>query len=182
MGNGFPPTPTEHLLMVAGGIGQTPFLALAREVPRPAGLRRSAATGAAGSRRSRSATACGASEYLAGVEDFRGLGVEVRVSTDDGSAGHRGLVTELIEPVVGAVGRGRAGSSVAVRSAMMEATAKIAKRLGVPCQVSLGDADGLRHRDLLQLRGEGPRRAPGDWDYRRTCVEGPVFDAEEIEF
>ncbi len=29
LGNGFAPRPTEHLLMVAGGIGQTPFLALA---------------------------------------------------------------------------------------------------------------------------------------------------------
>ena len=31
LGNGFPPTPTEHLVMVAGGCGQTPFLSLARE-------------------------------------------------------------------------------------------------------------------------------------------------------
>ncbi len=31
LGNGFPPTPTGHLVMVAGGIGQTPFLMLARE-------------------------------------------------------------------------------------------------------------------------------------------------------
>ncbi len=31
LGNGFPVEQTEHLLMVAGGIGQTPFLALARE-------------------------------------------------------------------------------------------------------------------------------------------------------
>ena len=30
LGNGFPPTETGHLIMVAGGIGQTPFLALAR--------------------------------------------------------------------------------------------------------------------------------------------------------
>jgi len=22
----------------------------------------------------------------------------------------------------------------------------------------------------------------GGWDYRRTCIEGPVFDAEKIEF
>ena len=27
LGNGFPPTETSHLIMVAGGIGQTPFLA-----------------------------------------------------------------------------------------------------------------------------------------------------------
>ena len=31
LGNGFPPRPTEHLIMVAGGIGQTPFLALGQE-------------------------------------------------------------------------------------------------------------------------------------------------------
>ena len=37
LGNGFPPTPTGHLVMVAGGIGQTPFLMLAREY---LGLRR----------------------------------------------------------------------------------------------------------------------------------------------
>src|SRR5262245_17254943 len=31
LGNGFPPQPTEQLIMVAGGIGQTPFLALGQE-------------------------------------------------------------------------------------------------------------------------------------------------------
>ncbi len=31
LGNGFPPQQAEHLVMVAGGIGQTPFPALARE-------------------------------------------------------------------------------------------------------------------------------------------------------
>lgn len=31
LGNGFPPQPAEHLIMVAGGIGQTPFVALAQE-------------------------------------------------------------------------------------------------------------------------------------------------------
>ncbi len=36
LGNGFPPQPAEHLLMVAGGIGQTPFLALGGRVSRPA--------------------------------------------------------------------------------------------------------------------------------------------------
>ena len=31
LGNGFPPIATDHLIMVAGGIGQTPFLALGQE-------------------------------------------------------------------------------------------------------------------------------------------------------
>ena len=78
LGNGFPPTPTEHLLMVAGGIGQTPLLALAREYlglhaygdpPRQVAPRRKV-TLCYGAR---------SREYLAGVEDFRRLGVEVYV-------------------------------------------------------------------------------------------------------
>ena len=55
-------------------------------------------------------------EYLAGVDDFRRCGVDVRLSTDDGSAGHHGLVTELIEPVVATVAASAAASSAADRS------------------------------------------------------------------
>ena len=59
LGNGFPPTPAEHLVMVAGGIGQTPFLMLAREyLGPPHGYGESAAARSRRSpARSRSATA-----------------------------------------------------------------------------------------------------------------------------
>jgi dihydroorotate dehydrogenase electron transfer subunit len=179
LGNGFPPTPTEHLVMVAGGIGQTPFLALAREYlglhgygdpPRPVP-------------RAKRITLCyGArsSEYLAGVDDFRRAGVEVQLSTDDGSVGHRGLVTELIGPAVKQL-------PLAARivccgpEAMMEATAKIAQELAVPCQVSLESpmacGIGICFSCVKKIRD-----ATGGWDYRRTCVEGPVFDGADVEF
>jgi dihydroorotate dehydrogenase electron transfer subunit len=179
LGNGFPPTPTEHLVMVAGGIGQTPFLALAREY---LGL------GAYGDPprqvpRAAKVTFCygvRSKEYLAGVEDFRGLGVEVRLSTDDGSAGHHGLVTDLIRPVV-------AESSSSCRivccgpEPMMQATASVAAELGLPCQVSLETpmACGLGICFSCVAR---VRDGSGGWDYRRTCVEGPVFDARDVEF
>ena len=38
-------------------------------------------------------------DYLAGVDDFRWLGIEVHVSTDDGTAGHHGLVTDVLREV-----------------------------------------------------------------------------------
>jgi dihydroorotate dehydrogenase electron transfer subunit len=179
LGNGFSPLKTQHLVMVGGGIGQTPFLALAkeylgrqsygappREVPPAAkvtlcyGVRNEA--------------------YLAGVEHFRREGVEVHLSTDDGSAGRHGLVTDLIRPIVNA-------SSLPVRivccgpEAMMEATAEVAGELNVPCQVSLETpmACGLGACFSCVTR---VRDASGNWDYRRVCVEGPVFDAEDIDF
>ncbi len=179
LGNGFPPTPTEHLVMVAGGIGQTPFLALAREY---LGLH---AYGEPPRHvpHARKVTLCYGvrnREYLAGVEDFRYLDVAVQPSTDDGSFGHHGLVTDLIRPVV-------ERSAWACRvvccgpEAMMEATAKIARELGVPCQVSLESpmacGVGICFSCVKKIRD-----AAGGWDYRRTCVEGPVFEAGDVQF
>ena len=179
LGNGFPPTETEHLVMVAGGIGQTPFLALAREY---LGLHAYGDPPRQVPRAQRVTLCYGArtKDYLAGVEDFQRGGVEVRLSTDDGSAGHRGLVTELIRPAV-------AQSPQACRivccgpEPMMEATAKVAGELGLPCQVSLETPMacglGICFSCVAKIRGPD-----GTWDYRRTCVEGPVFDAQDVEF
>ncbi len=178
LGNGFPPSATEHLLMVAGGIGQTPFLTLAQEY---LGLRAFGDPPRQVSRADKVTLCYGArtKEYLAGVDDFRRLGVEVNVATDDGSAGHHGLVTELIEPVV----EESPGARIVCcgPEPMMRATAKIARRLELPCQVSLATpmagGMGICFSCVVKVRD-----ASGNWDYRRTCVEGPVFNAEEVDF
>ncbi len=179
LGNGFPPTPTEHLLMVAGGIGQTPMLALAREY---LGLQTFGEPPRQVARAQKVTLCYGArsSEYLAGVEDFRRLGVEVCLSTEDGSVGYEGFVTHLIQPVV-------AKSAWPCRivccgpEAMMEATGKIARELGLPCEVSLESPMacglGICFSCVAKIRD-----ASGGWDYRRTCVEGPVFNAADVEF
>jgi dihydroorotate dehydrogenase electron transfer subunit len=64
---------------------------------------------------------------------------------------------------------------------MMEATVQIARRLQVPCQVSLETpmacGIGICFSCVAKIRD-----AWGNWDYKRTCIEGPVFDAEAIEF
>jgi dihydroorotate dehydrogenase electron transfer subunit len=177
LGNGFPPTPTEHLIMVAGGIGQTPFLSLAAEY---LGRRQYGSPPRRVAPAARVTLCYGTrtADYLAGVEDFRRLGVDVRLSTDDGTAGHHGLVVDLIGPAV-------RGSPDACRIAccgperMIEATARIAAQLKVPCEVSLETpmACGIGACFSCVTRVRDGR---GGWDYRRTCVEGPVFRAEDI--
>ena len=71
LGNGFPPTETGHLVMVAGGIGQTPFLALARE---HLGLHAYGDPPRQVPRAARVTLCYGArtEDSLAGVDDFRG--------------------------------------------------------------------------------------------------------------
>ncbi len=178
LGNGFPPQATEHLVMVAGGIGQTPFPALAREhlgdrsygdPPRKV-LPVQRVTLCYGAR---------SADYLAGIEDFTRLGVDVRTSTDDGTAGHQGLVTDLVEQALTSTERTRV--VCCGPEPMMAAVARITTKWGVPCQVSLETpmacGIGICFSCVARVRD-----ADGSWDYRRTCVEGPVFDAAKIEW
>ena len=179
LGNGFPPDEVEHLVMVAGGIGQTPFLALGREFLG----RQQYGTPPRKVPRARKVTLCyGArsAEFLAGAGDFEAAGIDVHLATDDGSRGHGGPVTELVAPLV-------AGSPWPCRivccgpEPMMAATARLARQLGVPCQVSLETpmACGIGACFSCVAR---IRDGSGNWDYRRTCIEGPVFDAEQVVF
>jgi len=181
LGNGFPPCPFPeqtpgHLIMVAGGIGQTPFVALAKEhlgrerygdPPRhvPPADRVTLCYGA------RSA------DYLAGLEDFEQAGAELRISTDDGTRGHHGLVTDLLAQTLN---EDASNCRIACcgPEPMMEAVAKIARQRKVPCQVSLETpmacGIGICFSCVAKVADDG------GWDYKRTCVEGPVFEAERI--
>ena len=177
LGNGFMPQPTEHLVMVAGGIGQTPFMALAQEYlgtrrygEPPRTVPRCQVTLCYGARNA---------AYLAGVDDFERLGVRVEISTDDGSAGHRGLVTDLLPPILTQDRRVRI--VCCGPEPMMHAVAKLAAAHHVECQVSLETpmACGL---GICFSCVTKVREPSGSWDYRRTCVDGPVFDAQRIEW
>jgi dihydroorotate dehydrogenase electron transfer subunit len=178
LGNGFPPAPADHLLMVAGGIGQTPFLALAREA---LGRRGYGERARSVPRASRVTLCYGArtAELLAGIEDFQAAGVEVRVSTDDGTTGRHGLVTQLVEEALDESPQARL--ACCGPEPMMAAVAAIAARRQVPCQVSLETpmacGIGICFSCVARVR-----TADGGWDYRRTCVEGPVFEAAQLEW
>jgi len=179
LGNGFPAQSAEHLIMVAGGIGQTPFVALAAEHlgRRAYGDPPRSVTAA------RKVTLCyGArsAEYLAGVEDFQRLGVEVRISTDDGTRGHHGLVTDVLRQVLETTSP-RSRIVTCGPEVMLEAVAKLAAAHAVPCEVSLETpmacGIGICFTCVAKIKD-----AQGGWDYKRTCVEGPVFDAAKIEW
>lgn len=156
LGNGFPAQDADHLIMVAGGIGQTPFLALAKE---HAG-RQSYGVGSRNVPTVPRISLCyGARNagLLAGVEDFRHAGVEVHVSTDDGSAGHHGLVTDLLIRLLDEK-TPRVRIVCCGPEKMMEAAARIAIERGVPAQVSLETPMACGIGICFYLRGPRARR------------------------
>jgi dihydroorotate dehydrogenase electron transfer subunit len=178
LGNGFAAQSAEQLIMVAGGIGQTPFLALAKEClgqqeyghPPRALTRPKKITFCYGAR---------SQEYLAGLDDFLALGIDLRLSTDDGSAGHHGFVTDVVRKLLDEPTIESRKIVCCGPERMMEAVAEIAKHYSVPCEVSLETpmACGIGICFTCVAKVTQP---DGSWDYKRTCVEGPVFDAEKI--
>lgn len=109
-------------------------------------------------------------ERVPGAELLQGA----ELATDDGSTGHHGLVTELLERELAA------DAHAAVYSCgpagMLEGVRAICEREGVPAQLALeaGMACGFGACFGCVV----PRRGGG---YLRVCVDGPVIDAAELE-
>jgi dihydroorotate dehydrogenase electron transfer subunit len=117
---------------------------------------------------------------LAGVEDFRDAGIAVEVATDDGTAGHRGFVTELFARRL-AQGERPAKVVGCGPPAMLAALAALAARHAVACDVSLENhmacGFGACFSCVAPLR-----QADGSTDLRRVCIEGPVVPAERVDW
>jgi dihydroorotate dehydrogenase electron transfer subunit len=180
LGNGFPPRATEHLIMVAGGIGQTPFLTLGQEYlgGRQYGDRPRSVP------RAKRATLCygvRTAELLAGVPDFETAGFDVRVSSDDGSVGHHGFVTDVLHDVLSETSGEDRLVVCCGPEPMMHAVADLCQRTDTPCLVSLETpmacGIGICFSCVAKVR-----QPDGGWDWKRTCVEGPIFDAAKIEW
>ena len=178
LGNGFPMPDCRHLICVAGGIGQTPFLGVAREA---LGLATYGNPARHLARRPESVSLCygvRSKKYLAGVEEFTIDGLDLRIATDDGSFGHHGVVTDLLMHQL-ALARDEVHVYCCGPEPMMKAVAEICQQQSVPCWLSLETpmACGFGACFSCVTKVVEP---DGSWDYRRTCVEGPVFNAEQL--
>ena len=178
LGNGFDPPAVDHLVLVAGGIGQTALLALGRE-------RLGAAAYGAPPRttpRARRVTFCWGARHagmFGAIDDFRSAGFDVHLATLDGSAGVRGTVIDLLDRVVSRSGGESMHVACCGPGPMMAAVAKWAADRQTGCDVSLEEpmacGIGICFTCVAKIR-----QPDGSWDYRRTCIEGPIFDARDV--
>jgi dihydroorotate dehydrogenase electron transfer subunit len=184
LGNGFPLTQASRLLLVAGGIGNTPFPAVAREA---LGLRRYGGRAIADPLSPGRIAFCygvRSNEYFSGLDDFASLDIDIRLATDDGSRGHKGFVTDIVGKMTEEISKEGSVSDKAHiyccgPEPMMHAVAKLAARLGIPCWLSLETPMACGFGACFSCVTR-VRQPDGGWDYRRTCVEGPIFPAEEL--
>jgi len=118
-------------------------------------------------------------ECLVLSDDFERVCGSLHISTDDGSAGRKGLVTGLLEEslvsgetydIIYACGPGP----------MLKKAADLAKKHNIRCQVSLEQRMGCGIGACLVCACK--TRQGDDWDYSHVCKDGPVFWSDEVIF
>jgi dihydroorotate dehydrogenase electron transfer subunit len=159
-GHGFDlPSAGERPVLVAGGVGVAPLIFLAE---------RAAARGV----RPRFLYGARTSADLP-LADRVAAAADLAVTTEDGSAGERGLVTS---PLARLLEAGEGGPICSCGpEAMLEAVAKLAVEHGVPCQVALESPMACGMGTC-----KGCAVLAADREYRYVCSDGPVFEASQI--
>ncbi|MBE3588495.1 MAG: dihydroorotate dehydrogenase electron transfer subunit [Thermoanaerobacteraceae bacterium] len=100
------------------------------------------------------------------------------MATDDGSCGHHGPVTDLLEKVLAGLGAGMVYACGP--RAMLRRTAELLARYGVPGEVSLEERMGCGVGACLSCVCQTAGEEGAPFVYRRVCVEGPVFAVDQL--
>lgn len=107
-------------------------------------------------------------------DQMRSASTDLRICTDDGSYGHHGFVTQVMQEVL------KGGDIKLVVGIgpvpMMKAVSNITKEFGVPTMVSLNpimvDGTGMCGGCRVTVGGET----------KFACVDGPEFDGHQVDF
>jgi dihydroorotate dehydrogenase electron transfer subunit len=151
--------------MVAGGVGLAPFATLT-EALRERGTKTTLFYGAR----------TGAELFY--LDWFASRGVNVVLSTEDGSTGERGRVTAPLEQALR-----QASGEIMIYACgpekMLEAVSRVAAKYKTPAQVSvervMGCGMGGCYSCVIPVRETG-----GGHHFVRSCLAGPVFTAADL--
>ena len=118
------------------------------------------------------------------IDDMEKLGIPCRLSSQAGYEGcHLGYVTELAKSFIETLSDGEKTETIIYAcgpESMLEAVAKLAKDDQLDCVLSLEEymacAIGGCAGCTVKVLEDGHERM------KRVCVDGPVFDAEQLYF
>ena len=179
LGNGFSiDSSVKHLIMLAGGIGQTPFLTLAKESLGKKG------TGCNDVPKITLCYGARAKDAFAGLDDFKKLGIDLALTTVDGTAPdgyscRQGFATDPMKEIFESEPADDLFVCACGPRPMLIAAQKLMNQYNVRGQMSLETPMacglGICFTCVAKIQDDS-----GAWDYKRTCKEGPVFDASRI--
>lgn len=111
------------------------------------------------------------------TDRFEALGMTVHQATDDGSLGHHGRVTDMIEQAL------ESGNPDIMYGCgphpMLKAVAELAEKKKVACQLSV---ETLMACGICACMGCAVEQREDTSGYKHVCKNGPVFEAHELKW
>ena len=193
LGNRFPLPPSgATAVLVGGGVGIPPMIYLAERL---AGRPAVAFAGALSKDLlpldlQGEASPAGDAKMVVG--EFSRHNIPAVITTDDGSYGFRGFVTQALERYLdGHHGAASTSPPPVIYTCgpepMMKRVAEIAATRGIECQVAVERAMacgmGTCQSCCIRVRKPDPSKPPlvgRDWCYRLACTDGPVFRGADL--
>lgn len=163
-----PPAGTKSALLVAGGVGAAPLYLLADQLI-SSGVCLEVIMGA----QTKSALVCHG-RYRALFLDRESHNSKVHCATDDGSFGHAGFCTTLVEEAVQSKSYDYA--AVCGPEVMMKIVSQTIREASIPCEVSFEKRMACGIGACLSCVVETTE------GIKRACADGPVFDAGKVVF
>ncbi|MBN1913601.1 MAG: dihydroorotate dehydrogenase electron transfer subunit [Candidatus Omnitrophica bacterium] len=178
LGNGFsyqPKLSQGKIILVAGGMGVAPLFFLAGKIKeiknQKSKIKNLVLIGA----KTKKQVLC--------EQEFKKMGYEVRIATDDGSGGFKGTVTELLKKMLSDFGLRPSIIYACGPRPMLKALSVLSARRNINTQVSLEEhmacGIGACLGCVVKLKTQ-KSKGKIDFEYRRVCKDGPVFDAREV--
>jgi len=167
------PRSDERAVLLGGGVGIPPMVALAEAILERGGREPLVVGGVGGPHDA----AC-----LTGLKD---LDLPLAVATMDGSEGTHGTVIDALRAAWGTTGPADGDRLYACGpTVMLAAVTRLARQYALPCQVSLEAIMGCGFGACVgcAVPRSAERTADGATRYALVCQEGPVFDAGDVDF
>lgn len=159
LGNGFKIEKGKRYCLIGGGIGTPPMLYTAKQTKNPLVI-----------------TGFRSKNLVILQDDFKQAGAELVLTTDDGSDGIHGFVTDVLKNKIGEIDEVCACGP----TPMLKSVASVCKEFDKPCQISLEErmACGIGACLVCAVK----IRKNGEEIMQHVCKNGPVFNAEEVMF
>ncbi|MCX7922944.1 MAG: dihydroorotate dehydrogenase electron transfer subunit [Clostridia bacterium] len=153
----------KNIAVIGGGIGVFPLLSLLKE------KKSVSKTAFLGFRNK---------EYIVLMDEFKSASDRLFISTDDGSAGHKGLIIDLLEKDL--LENNFDLIYTCGPLPMIKKVVEIANKNGIKCQVSLEQRMGCGIGACLVCACK--TKLGDEWEYSHVCKDGPVFWSDEVIF
>jgi dihydroorotate dehydrogenase electron transfer subunit len=154
---------SDKVILVAGGIGITALYLIAKDLIKM-GKTVTLLYGAA------------TAEHLVFANEFEALGIYIQYSTDDGSHGNKGLVTENLPKYL------ESGTAVLAcgPNPMLKSVTELCNSKGIDPQLSFEQHMACGFGVCLGCNISLKDEKTGATMQKRVCKEGPVFKASEV--